>query len=177
MPTAREGFVQGYNAQLAVSVEGGLIVAARVSDATNDRRQLAPTASAIPRSLGKPEAILADTGYDNQRQIARVEERLQTTVYCAPQEDRRPRSSAAVSPRRLRTQQARQRMRQRLASAAGRALYRLRGQVVEPVIGIIKSVLGFRAFRLRGLEAVNLEWQLVALAFNCKRLALARANG
>jgi transposase len=176
MPTPREGFVQGYNAQLAVSVEGGLIVAARVSNQTNDRRQLAPTVAALPASLGVPGAILVDTGYDNQRQIAHVEQRLGTLVYCPPQESQRPRRTGRLSRAQQRTQQARARMRQRLESVAGRALYRLRGQVVEPAFGIIKSALGFRGFRLRGLKAVNLEWQLMALAFNCKRLATVSAG-
>ena len=177
MPTAREGFVQGYNAQLAVSVEGGLIVAARVSNTPNDRRQLAPTVAALPASLGAPEAILVDTGYDNQRQIAHVEQRLGATVYCPPQKSGRPRQVGRLSRAQQRTQQARARMRQRLESVTGRALYRLRGQVVEPAIGIIKSALGFRGFRLRGLKAVNVEWQLMALAFNCKRLATVMAGG
>lgn len=177
MPTAREGFVQGYNAQLAVSVEGRLIVAARVSNAPNDRRQLAPTVAALPARLGAPEAILVDTGYDNQRQIAHVEQRWGATVYCPPQESRRPRRTGRLSRTQQRTQQARIRMRQRLESVVGRALYRLRGQVVEPAFGTIKNALGFRGFRLRGLEAVNVEWQLMALAFNCKRLATVAAGG
>ena len=61
-------------------------------------------------------------------------------------------------------------MNARLHSDRGRALYRLRQQTVEPVIGIIKQVMGFRQFMLRGLEKVSGEWQLVCLAYNCKRL-------
>jgi IS5 family transposase len=61
-------------------------------------------------------------------------------------------------------------MRHRLKTTAGKALYKLRQQTVEPVFGIIKSVLGFRQFRLRGLEKVSLEWTLVCLAYNLKRL-------
>ena len=156
--------------------DSGLIVAARVSNQTNDPRQLAPTIAVLPASLGAPEAILVDTGYDNPRQIVQVEQRLGTTVYCPPQESRRPRRTGRLSRAQQRIHQARTRMRQRLESVAGRALYRLRGQVAEPAIGIIKSALGFRGFRLRGLRAVNLEWQLMALAFNCKRLATVGAS-
>ena len=61
-------------------------------------------------------------------------------------------------------------MQERLESEAGRAKYRLRQQTVEPVFGIIKQVLGFRHFLLRGLDKVTGEWQLVCLAYNCKRL-------
>jgi hypothetical protein len=63
-----------------------------------------------------------------------------------------------------------ERMRHRTATTAGRALYKLRQQTVEPVFGIIKEVLGFRRFSLRGLTKVTLEWELVCLAYNCKRL-------
>ena len=65
-------------------------------------------------------------------------------------------------------------MLERLKSEEGRRLYALRNSTIEPVFGIIKSVLGFRRFQLRGLEKVNLEWQLVSAAFNCKRLARRR---
>jgi transposase len=172
MPTAREGFVQGYNAQLAVSTDSGLIVAARVTDEPCDRRQLAPTVAAIPASLGCPTAVLADTGFDNQRQIAHVERHGRTVVYCSPQSARRqPPSGWQPRGHQRRTAEARARMRARLESSAGRALYRLRAITVEPVIGILKSVLGFRQFHLRGLGKVQAEWQLLALAFNCRRLA------
>ena len=70
--------------------------------------------------------------------------------------------------------QLRQRMTERLKSEEGRRIYALRNTTVEPAFGIIKSVLGFRRFHLRGLEKVNLEWQLLSTAFNCKRLALRR---
>jgi transposase len=172
MPTAREGFIQGYNAQLAVSADSGLIVAARVCDEPGDRRQLLPTVAAIPSSLGCPTAVLADTGFDNQRQIAQVERRGQTVVYCCAQPVAQS-STTGWQPRghQRRTAEARARMRQRLESPAGRALYRLRAITVEPVIGILKSVLGFRQFHLRGLTRVQTEWQLLALAFNCRRLA------
>ena len=56
------------------------------------------------------------------------------------------------------------------ASEQGRALYKLRQQTVEPVFGIIKAVLGFTGFSLRGIDKVTGEWDLVALAYNCKRL-------
>ncbi len=172
MPTAREGFIQGYNAQLAVSTDGGLIVAARVTDEPGDRRQLAPTVAAIAPSLGCPFAVLADTGFDNQRQIAQVERQGRTVVYCSPQSaPSQPPSGWQPRGHQRRTAQARARMRARLESATGRALYRLRAITVEPVIGILKSVLGFRQFHLRGLRKVQTEWQLLALAFNCRRLA------
>jgi hypothetical protein len=61
-------------------------------------------------------------------------------------------------------------MREKLASEAGKAIYKLRSQTIETVFGIIKEVMGFRAFLLRGLEKMSGEWELVCLAYNCKRL-------
>jgi transposase len=178
-PTAREGFIQGYNAQAAVSVESGLIVAAHVVSDTGDRRQLAPTIAAIPAQLGPPQAIIADTGYDNTAQILEVERTTGASVYCALQPPNRKPSAPGRAPlrksrRRQVPGQLRQRMKARLQSAEGVRLYRLRKTSIEPVFGIIKSVLGFRRFGLRGLEKVNLEWQLVGAAFNCRRIAARR---
>ena len=61
-------------------------------------------------------------------------------------------------------------MRHRLKTGSGKALYKLRQQTVEPVLGIIKSALGFRQFLLRGAAKVSLEWELVCLAYNFRRL-------
>lgn len=181
-PTAREGFIQGYNAQAAVSAQGGLIVAARVVNDTGDRRQLAPTIGAIPVQLGRPQAVVADTGYDNTAQILEVERTTGATVYCALQMPNNRKRSAKGGPpqrksrRRQLPGQLRQRMSERLQSAEGARLYRLRKISIEPVFGIIKSVLGFRRFSLRGLDKVNVEWQLVSAAFNCRRLAARKAR-
>jgi transposase len=177
-PTAREGFIQGYNAQAAVSAHSGLIVAAHVVTDTNDFRQLVPTVEAIPATLGPPQAIVADTGYDSAAQILRVERRSGATVYCAPKKlSRVARTVGRQSQRRQAPAKLRDRMNQRLVSEPGRHLYALRKTTVEPVFGIIKSALGFRRFQLRGLEKVNLEWQLLSTAFNCKRLARLRCSG
>lgn len=174
-PTAREGFIQGYNAQAAVSLHSGLIVGAHVVTDTNDFCQLAPTVASVPATLGRPQAIVADTGYDSAAQILLVERRTGATVYCAPKKLARV---ASVVRRKSQRRQApallRARMLERLKSEEGRRLYALRKSTIEPVFGIIKSVLGFRRFQLRGLEKVNLEWQLVSAAFNCKRLARRR---
>jgi len=174
-PTAREGFIQGYNAQTAVSLESGLIVAAHVVRDTGDRRQLVPTVAAIPPELGSlPTAIIADTGYDNAAQILEIERTTGACVYCALQPPNRRggrRGNTRKSQRRSAPERLRQRMKARLQTEEGRRLYSRRKSTVEPVFGMIKSVLGFRRFGLRGLRKVNLEWQLLGAAFNCRRLA------
>jgi transposase len=170
----RSGFIQGYNAQLAMSAESGLIVAAEVVRDTNDRKQLQPMVNAVIHNVGRPRHVLVDTDYENVFQLVGVESTTGITVLCPP------RRSDDVNPQtkqrrwRLVSKAYRKQMRQRLATEAGKAMYRLRQTTVEPAFGIIKAALGFRCFRLRGLEKVRIEWSLLSLAFNCRRLALWR---
>lgn len=171
----RSGFIQGYNAQWAMSVESGLIVAADVVRDTNDRQQLHPMVNQIINNVGIPQHVLVDTDYENVSQLRTVEAVTGTQVLCPP------RRSDDVNPQtknkqwRLISKAYREQMRQRLATEAGKALYRLRQSTVEPGFGIIKAILGFRCFRVRGLKAVQNEWSLISLAFNCRRLAVRAA--
>jgi transposase len=171
----RSGFIQGYNSQWAMSVESGLIVAADVVKDTNDRQQLQPMVTEVIQNVGTPKHVLVDTDYENVIQLTTVEASTGTMVLCPP------RRSDDVNPQtkkrrwRLASKAFREQMRQRLSTEAGRALYRLRQTTVEPGFGIIKAALGFRSFRLRGLENVRNEWSLLSLAFNCRRLALRRS--
>jgi transposase len=171
----RSGFIQGYNAQWAMSVESGLIVAADVVRDTNDRQQLQPMVKAVVQNVGTPTHVLVDTDYENVFQLAAVEAATGATVLCPP------RRSDDVNPQtkkrswRLASKAYREQMRQRLATEAGKALYRFRQTTVEPGFGIIKAALGFRCFSLRGLEKVRTEWSLLSLAFNCRRLALRKS--
>lgn len=169
----RTGFIQGYNAQLAVGVENGLIVAADVVRDASDIQQLQPMVGQIIDNVGAPPQVLADTGYENVLQIQAVEAAHPTLVLCPPA------CSANANPAtrfkrawRERSKALREQMRQRLLNPAGKTLYGLRKTTVEPAIGIIKAALGFRSFRLRGLAKVRTEWTLVSLAMNCRRLAL-----
>jgi hypothetical protein len=171
-PTAQGPFIQGYNAQAAVSAEGTtLIVAAEVVQATNDRRQLAPTVEAIPSELGQPDTVLADTGYDNNAQIEELRQRG-IKVYCPPQ------NVAAKPPRdldRLGKWQQRRMRREELDQPAGQSSYRRRAASSEPTFHVIKRLMGFGRFSLRGLKKVNLEWNLVSLAYNCRKITQAMA--
>ena len=63
-----------------------------------------------------------------------------------------------------------EKMLHRISTKKGKEKYKLRKQTVEPVFGIIKEVMGFRRFHLRGLQKVKLEWDLVTLSYNMKRL-------
>ena len=180
VPGKEHGFLQGYNVQLAISAgepgELSLIAAAQVGATTGDIEQLEPMVERAVAHLGESavQTILVDTGYDNTRQILEVEQRHRLTVLCPPAQIAQ---TKAGRRRRYRWEEqrheARQRMRERLAQPTQQALYRRRGSSVEPAFGIIKNTLGFQRFRLRGLAKVQIEWTLVSLAFNCRRLARA----
>jgi transposase len=174
-------FEQSYNAQAAVEVQSRLIVGERVSPSPNDKQELVPTLQAIPPEVGALEAVLTDSGFYSESAVQTVEQKSVAgqasgpTVYAAMERKSHHRSVADLEKRpepELPPAGAstREVMKQRLASAAGKQKYKLRQQTVEPVFGIIKSVLGFRQFLLRGLEKVRLEWTLVCAAYNLKRL-------
>jgi hypothetical protein len=168
-----EGFDQHYNAQAAVEQDSFLIVAHTLSNHPNDQAEVIPTLDAIPSALGKPKAGALDNGYFSATNIAAMEARdiepyIATgrtphhpswQAYFAQQPTRPP---AEASPK--------VHMAYKLQTEIGSAIYRLRKCTVEPVLGIIKDILGFRQFSLRGLWAAAGEWCLVCLAFNLKRL-------
>ena len=174
MATAQGPFVQGYNVQAVVDAEGsGLIVGARVTQAANDRRELRANFESVPAQLGAPSAVLADSGYDSQKEIESSERHQGARVYCPPQKDRAP-GHGKQNPRgkaREALRQAREAMRERLRTPEGRTLYARRQVVSEPVFAAIKNVLGFRRFSVRGLPGVRAEWNLIALAYNCRTLS------
>ena len=166
---------QAYNAHAAVDAGGSqLIVGARVSQCASDRNDLVADIEAIPAALGRPETVLADNGYANGAEVAALEASGIEALVSTSAEGRRRTHDfrpvkdlpAAKEPKAdwLKA------MAEKLASEEGRASYKLRRQTVEPVFGVIKAVLGFAGFSLRGLEKVEGEWTLVALAYNCKRL-------
>jgi transposase len=179
-------FEQSYNAQAAVEVDSRLIVGQRVSQAPNDKRELVPSVAAIGAPVASVAAVLADSGFFSEAAVAQVEQTpagqaTGTTVYAAVEKkdhhrrvsDLEKKPEPAAPPPEARLSEV---MKQRLSTAVGKAKYKLRQQTVEPVFGIIKSVLGFRQFLLRGVKKVGLEWQLVCLAYNLKRLHLLGAG-
>lgn len=177
-----EAFVQSYNAQAAVCADGSqLILGVRVSQNASDKGQLEATLAAIPAAIGQPACALTDNGYLNIEAISRVMARG-VEVYCAcaagaaqgaRRYDFRPAQRRSESPRPVSDPRIKA-MQEKLQSPEGRARYRRRQASVEPTFGIIKRVLGFRQFLLRGQAKVSGEWQLVALAYNCKRLCRLR---
>jgi transposase len=173
-------FEQSYNAQAAVELESRLIVGERVSQAPNDKQELVPTLAVIPTEVGSVAVALVDSGFFSEKAVRQVERAepgapVGTLIYSAVEKTGHHRSVADLevhSEPEAPAPEARLKevMRHRLKTTAGKRLYKLRQQTVEPVFGIIKAVLGFRQFRLRGQAKVSLEWTLVCLAYNLKRL-------
>ena len=166
---------QADNAQAAVDAGGSqLIVGARISQCASDRNDLVADIEAIPAVLGRPETVLADNGYANGAEVAALEaDGIEALVSTSAEGRRRThdfRPVKALPSAREPKADWLKAMAEKLASEEGRALYKLRRQTVEPVFGVIKAVLGFAGFSLRGLDKVEGEWTLVALAYNCKRL-------
>jgi len=179
-----ESFEQSYNAQVAVDAEGSaLILSARVSQCPADQGELAANVAAVPASVGKPTAVLADKGFAHGRLVEQLEAQG-VEVYCAVQAEAlnlrrryefRPFERRSENPVEH-TAPWMVKMKEKLSTPEGRRLYALRKQTVEPAFGIIKSVLGFRQFRLRGHAKVKGEWSLVCLAYNFKRLWKLKAS-
>jgi transposase len=173
-------FEQSYNAQAAVEVESRLIVGERVSQAANDKQELRADLQAIAPQVGAVESVLTDSGFYSEEAVRAVEQIAAdqpsgTTVYAALERKSHHRSVADLEKQAepgapLAGASMSEVMKHRLASTSGKQKYKLRQQTVEPVFGIIKSVLGFRHFTLRGLEKVQLEWTLICAAYNFKRL-------
>jgi transposase len=168
-----QGFDQHYNVQVAVNQEGLLIVGESLSNHPNDQAEAEPTVDSITPELGKPNAAALDNGYFSQANIEGFESRG-IEPYIATGRDShnqswRERFGASPSPP-AESANAKVKMAYKLKTEIGRAIYAARKSTVEPVIGIIKEVLGFRQFSLRGEVAAAGEWCLVCLAFNLKRL-------
>jgi hypothetical protein len=166
-----DGFVQGYNCQIAVEENFQLIVGQAVTQQTNDKKQLEPMVEAIEEQAGqKPESILADSGYGSEENFKYLRRR-HIDGYVATERQKHgeqrlvckrgpfPKGANAV-----------ERMKRKLQTQVGRRIYAMRKAIVEPVFGQIKQVRGCRQFMLRGLEKVQMEWALVCLTHNVLKL-------
>jgi hypothetical protein len=168
-----QGVDQHYNVQAATDQESMLIIVCGLSNHPNDKGEALPTLDAIPAEIGTPDAVAMDNGYFSEANIAGCQERGIDPYIATGREphhkdwhsffDALPEPPGnAASPK--------EKMAYQLQTEIGRAIYRLRKCTVEPVIGIIKEIMGFRQFSLRGLTAAAGEWCLVCLAFNLKRM-------
>lgn len=179
--STNEGFDQHYNVQAAVDQDSLLIVAPALSNHPNDKQEAEPTIDAISPEVGKPKAAVLDNGYFSEHNVAALEQRGIEAYIATGREPHHkswhtffaqlPEPPAGDAAPKVK-------MAYKLQTRIGQAIYRLRKCTVEPVIGIIKEILGFRQFSLRGLVAAAGEWCLVCLAYNLKRMCtLYQAKG
>ncbi len=175
MPVPGGGFEQSYNAQAVAAAGSLLVVAADVVQAPNDKQQLEPMLdqpAGLPEELGIVGKLLADNGYYSEANVNACAAAGIEPVIAMGREAHHLAMAERFAddppaPMNLTPVEA---MGHRLQTKEGKKRYVLRKQIPEPVFGIIKSVLGFRQFMLRGLDKVRGEWKLVTMAWNMKRM-------
>jgi len=166
-----DGFVQAYNAQIAVEPDFQLIVGQRVTPAVNDKQQRVPTVEAIRQQAGqKPEEVLIDSGYCSEPNLKYLEKEKIEGFVATDRELHRDQKQPCPRGPLPRGASRVDRMRRKLQTQAGAAVYATRKTIVEPVFGQIKQARGFRQFLLRGLEKVQGEWAMVCLTHNILKL-------
>ena len=175
LPRFGGGFDQCYNAQAAVEAGSLLVVAADVVQSPNDKQQVEPMLDkidALPDEFGEPETLLADNGYFSAANVTACEAAGIDPLIAMGRQSHHPSLDErfAAPPPAPEHPTPVEAMAHRLQTPEGKRLYALRKHTPEPVFGIIKSVLGFRQFLLRGLDNVRGEWSLVTMAWNMKRM-------
>ena len=179
--SVRHEYRQAYNAQAIVDADGSqLVLATNVLATSNDRQNFDAFIDELCHAQGKPQTLLADAGYGAKAiveglQRRNIEPLIAVTRQSEPRPyDFRPPRKSDKPPPAIKAPW-RKEMMAKLQTDEARTQYRKRKSTVEPVFGIIKSILGFTRFQLRSIENVKMEWMLVALAYNCKRLNVIRA--
>jgi transposase len=175
------GFDQCYNAQAVVTDEM-LIVGGYVNAHGNDKEELLPALDSVSKKLGKIKRSTADTGYFSEEAVAGAEKRG-VDPYIATGRQRhnqwlkreleagqRGEENQDQASGKKKKKSVKEKMREKLKTPEGKAIYRLRKMTVEPVFGIIKEAMGFRRFSLRGEEKVDGEWKLICASYNLKRM-------
>lgn len=175
----RSGFTESLNAQAVVDADGSqLIVGEHVSQSASDSTELENGIDSIPEEIGEPDSCLADAGYVNADAIERIEKERRIELYVSVHRedahsernyDYRPEEQTERPTRKVKDPRL-IKMREKLQTKEGKKLYSKRNHTVETAFGIIKAVMGFRSFQLRGLEKVKGEWSLVCLSYNVRRL-------
>ena len=175
-------FEQSYNAQAAVDTEGSmLILGGYVTQNANDKKELELVVASVDEEVRKVDTVSADTGFYSEEAISNVENRNEEgqaegpEEYCAVEKGHHGRTVEELLDKGPRgrppsNMNEKEKMARKLATKEGKEVYKKRKETVEPVFGIIKSVMGFRQFMLRGIEKVNTEWSLIRVSYNFKKL-------
>lgn len=162
-----DGFVQGYNTQIAVEPAFQLIVGQRVTQAANDKQQLVPLVETIEQQSGqKPQGVVVDSGYCSEENLKYLDQRRIEGFVATEKQKHAPRNeSCKPGPLPIGASRV-ERMERKLQTKVGAAVYATRKCIVEPAFGQIKQARGFRQFLLRGLEKVRGEWALICMTHN-----------
>jgi transposase len=176
-------FEQSYNVQAAVDTEGSmLLLGGYVTQNVNDKKELELVVSSVSPEVRDASHVSADSGFYSEEAVAAVEkvneegELEGPEVFCAVEKNRHGRTvedlkkKPPVDEEPSENMSAKEKMAKKLKTDEGKSIYKKRKETVEPVFGIIKHVMGFRQFMLRGIDKVNIEWSLVRVAYNFKRL-------
>jgi len=172
------GFEQSYNVQAAVDTESLLIVGNDLTNHANDKKELEPALDSIPEQIGKPKVVIADSGYYSEANVKKCESRKISPYIATGRMKHNEKLESRFNLEQVsesqehsdKTLSVKEEMQSKLKTELGRAIYRVRKSTVEPVFGIIKSVMGFRMFSVRGEANAKGEWSLVCSAFNLKRM-------
>jgi len=175
-------FEQSYNAQAAVDTDGSmLILGGYVTQHANDKQELEPIVDSVSKEAREVDTVCCDSGFYSEEAVEAVERRDEEgnrkgpEVYSAVERVHHGRKVEDMQKKEpmdnpSEDMSAKEKMKMKLKTEEGKRIYKKRKETVEPVFGIIKSVMGFRQFMLRGLNKVNTEWALVRTAYNFKRL-------
>ena len=177
MKTSGGGFEQCYNAQASVEHDSRLIVHQHVTQNTNDKQEIAPTLNWFTNYPElKPPSLLADAGYFSEHNIHQCEDNKVTPYisFGKDQHNQPLEKRFKVEEPLPENPTVVEKMKHRLQTKEGKEIYALRKSSVEPVFGVIKHVIGFRQFMLRGFEKAKGEWNLICIAYNLKRLHTMR---
>ena len=162
-----DAFVQGYNTQVAVEPTLQLIVGQRVTQAANDKQQMVPLIEVVQEQSGqKPEEVLADSGYCSEENLKYLAKRRMEGFVATEKQKHGERNEPCKRGPLPKGASRVERMKRKLQTKVGAAVYASRKYIVEPVFGQIKQARGFRQFLLRGLEKVRGEWALVCMTHN-----------
>ena len=180
MPVSGGGFEQSYNAQAGVDIDTMMVITARVTQACNDKREVVPTLeqiAALPEELGVVQTLIADNGFYSQANVVACEQAgIEPLLAIKRESHHEPlMERLAPDPAAPQTTDPVVNMVHRLSTQAGKGLYKMRKQTVEPVFGIIKHVMRWRQMSMRGMVKAQGEWNLVTMAWNIKRMHVLRA--
>jgi len=173
MPISGGGYMQAYNAQASVEHESRLIVHQHVTQNVNDKKEIEPTIRWFKENPSlMPNSMLADAGYFSDSNVKLCEdEKITPYISFGKEQHNQPLEDRFIEPQALPEDATDiEKMKHRLQTKEGKEIYALRKSIVEPVFGIMKHVMGFRQFMLRGFEKAQGEWNLMCIAYNLKRL-------